>query len=132
MDERKLIAVAVREDGTVSPHAGRALLWAVYDVWPGQPPVQAYAIQLNEQTCLHVWHTRAYPERHPLHAVDVAIAGSGGEGVQRRLAERQTLLLTTAEQDVDKAVVDYCAGTLAAGLPHDERECLGDGHAHAH
>lgn len=132
MDERKLIAVAVREDGNLSPHAGRALLWVVYDVLPGQEPVEAYAIQLNEQSCLHVWHTREYPERHPLHAVDVAIAGSGGEGVHRRLATRNTVLVTTAEKDVEKAVRDYLAGTLAAGLPHDEQECLGDGHEHAH
>lgn len=130
MDERKLIAVAVRDDGSVSPHAGRALLWVVYDVWPGKDPVEAYSIHLNEQTCLHVWHTRDYPERHPLHAVDVALAGSGGEGVVRRLAERNTVLITTAESDVEKAVRDYLAGTLADGLPHDERECLGDGHHH--
>jgi predicted Fe-Mo cluster-binding NifX family protein len=130
MDERKLIAVAMREDGSLSPHAGRALVWVVYDVCPGAEPLEAYSLTLNESTCLHVWHLRDTPERHPLHAVDVAIAGSGGEGVHRRLAERQTTLITTAEKDIEKAVRDYLAGTLAPGLPHDEQECLGDGHQH--
>lgn len=130
MDERKLIAVAMREDGSVSPHAGRALVWVVYDVCPGAAPVEAYVLTLNEETCLHVWHLRDFPERHPLHSVDIAIAGSGGEGVHRRLAERNTTLITTAEKDVEKAVNDYIAGTLAPGLPHDEQECLGDGHKH--
>lgn len=128
MNERKLIAVAMRKDGSVSPHAGRALVWVVYDIVPGQEPLEAYTITLRPDTCLHEWHLRETPERHPLHAVDVAIAASGGEGVHRRLGERGTTLVVTAEHDVLKAVKDFLAGTLADGLPHDEQECLHEGH----
>lgn len=129
-----LIAVAIRDDGTVSPHAGRALHWRVYAVstlTDGEAgPVPAWDILLTDMGCLHEWHVRQDGSRHPLHTVDVAIAGSGGEGVHKRLAERNTTLVTTAEPDALKAVLDYMAGTLAPGLPHDEADCLGLGRDH--
>jgi len=126
-----LIAVALRDDSTVSPHAGRALRWRVYAVstlTDGEAgPAPAWDIVLTEMSCLHEWHVRQDGGRHPLHAVEVAIAGSGGDGVHKRLAERNTTLVTTAEPDPLKAVLDYMAGTLAHALPHDEAQCLGSG-----
>ena len=124
-----LIAVAVREDGTISPHAGRALQWQVYAVDnTGDAPENVWNITLTQSGCLHEWHVRGDGNRHPLHSVDVAIAGSGGEGVIRRLAERNTQLVDTAESNPLQAVTDYLAGTLKPGRPHDERECLDPDH----
>jgi hypothetical protein len=56
--------------------------------------------------------------------VDVAIAGSAGEGVIRRLFERNTELLTTIETSPEKAAEAYRLGQLIAGLPHEEQPCL--------
>ncbi|HEX4939546.1 MAG TPA: nitrogen fixation protein [Candidatus Kapabacteria bacterium] len=128
---RQLIAVAVDRSGNVASHAGRAHRWTVFDAWPNGQLEVAYSIQLAEHACLHEWHVSDFPERHPLHAVDVAIAASGGEGVQRRLGERNTRLLTTAELDPVVAVKQYLMGQLAPGLPHDANGCGGEGHQHA-
>ncbi len=128
--KRLLIAVAVDRDGRVSNHAGRAARWCVFDVWPNEVPRFIYSIELDEQASLHVWHTQHYPERHPLHAVDVAIAATAGEGVIKRLAARNVRLVTTSESDPETAVTAYLAGTLPDGLPHDEHTCGGEGHQH--
>lgn len=123
-----LIAVALRSDGRLSPHAGRALIWAVYTI---APVAEAWRITLTKATSLHEWHVRPDPERHPLHRVDVAIAASAGDGVIRRLAERGVMLVTTTEEEPATAVALYLAGELPEGLPHDhkDRECAGEGHA---
>lgn len=133
MSDARLIAVALRPDGRLSPHAGRALSWAVFEVTgeaPAETPAEAWRITLTKATTLHEWHVRPDPERHPLHRVDVAIAASAGEGVIRRLGERGVTLVTTTEEDPATAVALYLRGELPEGLPHDhkERECVGEGH----
>lgn len=127
-DARLLIAVALDRHGRVAGHAGRAHRWRVFDVWPGEAPQGAYTVELDEHACLHEWHVCAQPERHPLHAVDVAIAASAGAGVIRRLAERGVTLLATGESDPERAVAAYLAGQLPPGAPHDEHSCGGEGH----
>ncbi len=129
-EQRILVAVAVDDEGQVSGHAGRAECWQVFDLWPGDAPRLIYTVNLESQSSLHLWHTQAWPERHPLHAVDVAIAASAGDGVIRRLASRDTLMLTTRETDPLTAVRAWRAGTLPEGLPHDEHSCGGEGHQH--
>lgn len=131
MPDNRLIAVALRPDGRLSPHAGRALTWAVFEV-TGVTPVEAWRITLTKATTLHEWHVRPDPERHPLHRVDVAISASAGEGVIRRLGDRGVVLVTTTEEDPATAVALYLKGELPEGLPHDhkERECVGEDHAH--
>ena len=122
-----LIAVAVTDDGKLSPHAGRALRWVVYAVEANQAE-EVWQIQLTECGCLHEWHVRGDGNRHPLHSVDIALAGSGGEGVIRRLAERGTQLVATAETDPKLALAHYLDGTLAPGAGHDESQCLNPEH----
>lgn len=122
--EEKIIAVAIGEDGNIAAHAGRAPKWLVY-VIDGESAAQlAWTLDLTEIGSLHEWHVRGNGNRHPLHAVDVAIAGSAGDGVIRRLAERNTELVTTSETAPLKAIAAYLSGELAAGLPHDEQACL--------
>ncbi len=132
MSARQLIAVAVRSDGNIASHAGRAHYWTVYDVWPGREPIEAYTLTLADDACLHEWHVQEFPERHPLHGVDVVIASSAGEGVIRRLKDRGVHCVTTAEENPLSAVLGFLAQTLAPGLPHKEHECGGEGHQHAH
>lgn len=122
-----LIAVGLKQDKTVSPHAGRALVWRVYAV-DGTEPEHVWDLELTACGCLHEWHVRGDGNRHPLHMVDVAIAGSAGDGVIKRLAERNTILVTTTERDPFKAVRDYLSGYLAVGAPHEEALCLNPEH----
>lgn len=122
--EDKLIAVAAADDGSIAPHAGRAAKWQVYAVNDESGIIFAWTLDLTETGSLHEWHVRGDGNRHPLHYVDIAIAGSAGEGVIRRLSERNTQLLTTSEPSPFKAIEAYRAGTLAEGPAHDEQPCL--------
>ena len=120
-----LIAVAVDPNGTLSPHAGRAKHWQVFAVDHEQRKAEwVWSIDLTDESSLHAWHVRGDGNRHPLHAVDVAIAGSAGDGVIRNLAMRQTKLITTAEKNPQLAVLAYVDGNLSDGLPHDGTVCL--------
>ncbi|ACR14197.1 NifB/NifX family molybdenum-iron cluster-binding protein [Teredinibacter turnerae] len=121
---RELIAVALQRDGKVSPHAGRALIWQVYNIENGKKEA-VWKIQLTEKSSLHEWHVRGDGNRHPIHGVEFAIAGSAGDGVIRRLAERNTTLLSTSETDPDKAVDAYIAHELPAPRPHNMELCTG-------
>jgi hypothetical protein len=124
----KLIAVAVTDAGIIAPHAGRASRWLVYVLEDESEASLAWTLDLTAIGSLHEWHVRGDGGRHPLHYVDVALAGSAGEGVKARLLERNTELLTTIETEPLRAVAAYRAGELAAGLPHEEQQCLKGGH----
>lgn len=105
MNARKMVAVAVTDEGAIAPQAGRALLWVVFDCPPDRPPWEAYAIRLATESCLHVWHVQEDSERHPLHAVDILIAGSGGVRLQERLSDRGVDLILTQETSPLAAVL---------------------------
>jgi len=119
----QLIAVAVTNDGTIAAHAGRALQWQVYTVTDTANPYLAWTLDLTRFGCLHEWHVRGDGNRHPLHFVDIAIAASAGEGVRRRLKQRETELLTTSETNPAKAIFAYLDGNLPEGLPHEKVAC---------
>lgn len=119
----QLIAVAITDDGTVAEHAGRALQWQVYTVADAATPCLSWTLELTRFGCLHEWHVRGDGDRHPLHFVDIAIAASAGEGVRRRLQERETTLLTTSEVNPEKAIMAYLDGNLPEGLPHEKTPC---------
>lgn len=122
-----LIAIAVKDNGTISPHAGRAKHWQVYAVSTEQSEF-VWNMHLSKEGCLHEWHVRGDGNRHPLHSVDIAICGSAGAGVTRRLAERDTRLITTRETDPLQAIYGYLNDSLPPGLPHEETECLDPEH----
>ncbi|MEM1241836.1 MAG: nitrogen fixation protein [Cyanobacteria bacterium P01_H01_bin.26] len=119
----KLVAVAITDSGSVAPHAGRALRWKVYVVADAAETSHAWTLDLTHTGCLHEWHVRGDGNRHPLHFVDTVLAASAGEGVRRRLQQRDTELLTTSEADPDKALEAYRTGTLPEGLPHAQQGC---------
>jgi hypothetical protein len=83
----------------------------------------AWTLDLTRFGCLHDWHVRGDGSRHPLHFVDRAIAASAGDGVRRRLQQRETTLLTTSEPNPEQAIAVYLAGNLPEGLPHEQVAC---------
>ena len=119
----KLIAVAVTDNDSIAPHAGRALQWKVYIVADETETSLAWTLDLTPVGCLHEWHVRGDGNRHPLHFVDIVLAASAGEGVRRRLQQRDTELLTTSEVDPEKAIAAYLDGNLPEGLPHEKMAC---------
>lgn len=122
MTTTPLIAVAVQENGRVAPHAGRADVWQVYAFEMGAPEL-VWTLRLTSEGSLHEWHVRNDGNRHPLHTVDVAICRSAGDGVMARLAERNTLVVTTLEPDPFIAVQKYLEGTLGQQNDHDDSCC---------
>ncbi|MGB1091582.1 MAG: NifB/NifX family molybdenum-iron cluster-binding protein [Oceanobacter sp.] len=121
----RLIAVATVENDQVAPHAGRAHCWKVYAVEAGGEPALAWTLNFTDCGSMHEWHVRDDPSRHPLHSVDVAIVGSAGEGVTRRLKAHNTELVTTDEEDSLAAVLKYLRGNL---LPNPDEDCLDPAH----
>lgn len=119
----KLVAVAVTNDGSIAAHAGRALRWRVYVLSDEADISLAWILDLTKMGCLHEWHIRGDGNRHPLHFVDTVIAASAGEGVRRRLQQRDTELRTTIETNPEQAVSAYRAGNLVEGLPHENPGC---------
>jgi len=49
----KLIALAVGNNGSLAPHAGRALRWLVYAVSGDSEPSLAWTLDLTDTGCLH-------------------------------------------------------------------------------
>jgi hypothetical protein len=119
----QLIAVAVTNDGSIAAHAGRALQWRVYTVADKAVPRLAWTLDLTGFGCLHEWHVRGDGNRHPLHFIDIAIAASAGDGVRQKLQQRKTELLTTSEENPEKAIAAYLDGNLPEGLPHEKVAC---------
>ena len=113
---QKLIAVALTPDGTIAPHAGRALHWQVYAVSDAADIILAWTLDLTSAGCLHEWHVQGDGDRHPLHFVDIAIAASAGEGVRQRLQQRETELLTIAEPDPVQAIAAYPNRDVTSGF----------------
>jgi len=119
-----LVAVALDDEGNIAAHAGRAADWQIFALDQASGTADpVWKLALSKTGSLHEWHVRGDGNRHPLHYVDVAIAGSAGDGVIRNLGLRNTELLTTTETDPLRAIQAYVRGDLAAGLPHDERAC---------
>lgn len=117
----KLFAVALQEDGSIAPHAGRALHWAVYTANKGSIQ-HMWDVLLSEPGTLHEWHrTRPYSQ-HPLHTIDIAIAASAGEGVVINLAKRNVQLFTSHQNTAEAAIQDFINGADMA--PEDHKICI--------
>ena len=121
-EKNLLIAVAVTAGGGISPHAGRALIWQVYSASSPESFELAWTVNLTELGSLHEWHVRGDGNRHPVHSADIAIAGNAGDGVKRRLAERNTQLITSAVDNPQEAVALYMANSLPVALERGDED----------
>ncbi len=103
------IAVTSQNYRTITPHAGKTRRFLVYEAVPGQEPVEVERLDLPKEMSLHDFHGEG---PHPLYAVDVVIAGSFGEGFERRMAKHGIVAVKTGESDPVKAVKDFLAGPV--------------------
>ena len=70
------IAIAVSDDSTrVSGHAGQARHWLLYDCLPGQTLPEPERLELTKEQLPHHFKDDG---PHPLHGVEILVAGSGG------------------------------------------------------
>jgi hypothetical protein len=89
------IAIATRDGWTaVSGHAGKVREWLMYDCVPGQPLPEPQRVQLSPAQLPHHFKDDG---PHPLHGVEIFVAGSAGDGYVRHMAEWGAQVLLTGE-----------------------------------
>jgi predicted Fe-Mo cluster-binding NifX family protein len=104
------IAIATSGFTTVSGHAGQTRHWLLYDLSAHRstqilPAPQR--VELEKEQLLHV-----FPDDgpHPLDGVDLAVAGSAGDGFIRHMKKRGTDVLLTGETDPALTITRILAG----------------------
>jgi predicted Fe-Mo cluster-binding NifX family protein len=114
------IAVTSQNFRTVTPHAGRARRFLVYEARPGEEPVEIERLDLPKEMSLHEFHGEG---AHPLDGVDVVVSRLFGEGFARRMADRGIVAVATNASDPVVAVKEYLQScrTGLVGQPVLER-----------
>ncbi len=91
----------------VSGHAGQAREWLLFDCQSGQPLPAPQRIALTKDQLPHHFKDDG---PHPLHGVQVLIAGSAGDGFLRHMAAWGAQVLLTGESDPRAALHKVLAG----------------------
>jgi len=112
------IAVSSQNFRTITGHAGKSRRFIIYDVSPGQPPQEVDRLDLPRELSLHEYHG----DDHPLFTgnLDAVLTASAGAGFLQRLGSRGIQVITTAENDIEKALAALASGeALPPAAPHD-------------
>lgn len=120
-----LIAIASQNFRTITPHAGKSRRFMIFSLEPGQPPHELDRLDLPKEMSIHEYHGDS---AHPLHGVDVVIAGSAGPGFVARMAAHGVKTLATAETDPARAIALFVEGSLPPPAPEEEGGCDCDCH----
>jgi hypothetical protein len=104
------IAIATKDWETVSGHAGKARCWLLYELAPGLEAANLPAPQRIELTKDQVLHHFRDEGPHPLDGVEIAVAGSAGDGFIRHMQKRGAEVLLTGETDPAAALARILAG----------------------
>ena len=91
----------------VSGHAGQAREWLLFDCQSDQPMPEPQRITLTKEQLPHHFKDDG---PHPLHGVDLLIAGSAGDGFLRHMAGWGAQVLLTGETDPRAALQKVLAG----------------------
>ena len=77
------IAVAAKDNwAQVAGHAGQARHWLVFDCQPGAPLPEPVRVELAREQLPHHFKDEG---PHPLHGVEILVAGSAGDGYVRHM-----------------------------------------------
>lgn len=102
------VAIATRQDWSqVSGHAGQAREWLLFDSRPDAPLPEPQRIALTKEQLPHHFQDDG---PHPLHGVQVLIAGSAGDGFLRHMKRWGAEVLLTGETDPRAALRKVLAG----------------------
>ena len=102
------VAIATHKDWSqVSGHAGQAREWLLFDCQSDQPLPEPQRITLTKEQLPHHFKDDG---PHPLHGVDLLIAGSAGDGFLRHMAGWGAQVLLTGETDPRAALQKVLAG----------------------
>lgn len=116
------VAIATRHDWSqVSGHAGQAREWLLFDCQPGAPLPKPQRISLSKAQLPHHFKDDG---PHPLHGVDLLIAGSAGDGFLRHMAGWGAQVLLTGETDPGSALLKVLAGEALPDTRYDVTTAL--------
>lgn len=118
------IAVTSQNHKTITKHAGRCRNFWVFTI-ENKQIVDRQLLELPKEQCFHDSPRHA---THPLDNVDVLISAEMGQGLVRRLAEKDILGLVTTQTDPETAVTLYLQDVLPTVAPEDHSH----GHHHEH
>lgn len=129
------IAVSSQNFRTITPHAGKARRFIIFEGAAGQEPVEVDRLDLAKELTIHEFNGDG---AHPLDAVQVVLTSSFGEGFGRRMAARGIAAVATPLTDPVEAVKAYLTSPESAlttaeatcGCDHEHEH--GHGHMHAH
>lgn len=89
------IAIATNDSWSkVSGHAGKVRDWLVFDCAPGKDIPEPQHIRLSEEQLPHYFKDDG---PHPLHGVEIVVAGSAGDGFVRHMQKWGAQVLLTGE-----------------------------------
>lgn len=125
------IAVSSQNFRTVTPHAGRARRFLVYEVDDTGTPIEIDRLDLPKEMSMHEFRG---PGPHPLDGIDALIVGSCGGGFTERMARRGIVCVTTDQSDPFGAIHDFLArgGTPGAMFKGRRHGCGPHAHVHSH
>ncbi|MGS5087323.1 NifB/NifX family molybdenum-iron cluster-binding protein [Hydrogenophaga sp. A37] len=102
------VAIATHKDWSqVSGHAGQAREWLLFHCQSDQPLPEPQRITLTKEQLPHHFKDDG---PHPLHGVQLLIAGSAGDGFLRHMAGWGAQVLLTGETDPRAALQKVLAG----------------------
>jgi predicted Fe-Mo cluster-binding NifX family protein len=104
------IAIATKDWETVSGHAGKARCWLIYEFAPGADGGKLPAPERVELAKDQVFHHFHDDGPHPLDGIDIAVAGSAGDGFIRHMKKLGAKVLLTGETDPAAALTRILAG----------------------
>ena len=97
------IAVTSQNKHSVTGHAGKCRKFWVYQIDAGKISSK----ELLELPIEQSFHASPSHEPHPLDDIQVLISGGMGEGMRRRMAEKNIQAIVTEETDLEKAVEQF-------------------------
>ena len=104
------IAIATKDNWKrVSGHAGQTHEWLVFTCLPGEPIPQPVEVQLSKEQLPHHFQGDG---PHPLHGVEIMVAGSAGDGYIRHMKKWGAEVLLTAESDPQEALHMILSGEI--------------------
>ncbi len=128
------IAVTSQNFQTVTPHAGKARRFLVYEVNPDGEVIETGRLDLDRVMTIHEF--RGSGDAHPLDQMDILITGSAGAGFVQRLNLRGVRVVLTSERDPLQAITDLANNQIKPPSPlacnhhhhhqHEHCHCAGE------
>ncbi|KAA6185086.1 nitrogen fixation protein [Thiohalocapsa marina] len=111
------IAVTSQNFRSITSHAGKSRRFLIYDLAPGQAPLEVDRLDLPKEMSLHEYHG----DDHPLYGLglDLILTGGAGNGFRQRMARKGIDVIATSETDIERALSVIASGQpLPAAAPH--------------